>query len=112
MLGAGPCPPDKICQWSWKVDPTGALSISKEGVPSSAQLSVEDLREVERLLTSAAFRTGMKSGFACDPPPTDQSIAFQLELPTETLMRDVTGCALVGPDGNPAKLVWMVLSKY
>lgn len=110
--GAGPCPPGSNCTWSWTLDTNGALTIAKQGVPSSAQLSAADWTKVNQVLSSSAFLKLMQSGFTCGQPPTDIGVSFDLALFGVMLKQDVTGCIFGQPADNLALPVYQALTAY
>ena len=93
----GPCP-QASCSSSWVLTPDGALRIDKEGVPSTARMSAEHLRELDAILRDPQFVRGMTTGFGC-PTVFDVSVAVTLVAP-EPRTQNVTGC-VVGSQRTP-----------
>jgi hypothetical protein len=110
--GAGPCPPEQVCQWTWSVTPDGTVSTMKEGVSATVQLDGSDLADLVSFIDGPELRLGMRDGFPCDQPPTDVGVSMSLVLSGDTLEQDVTGCATTGPEGNVAGQVFSLLRKY
>lgn len=110
--GAGPCPPGLNCTWSWQLDTTGALTIAKQGVPSTAQLTPADWAKVNQVLGSEAFLKLMQQGFTCGQPPTDIGVSFDLALFGVMLKQNVTGCIFGQPADNLALPVYQVVTAY
>jgi len=69
-------------------------------------LDATALGSIRALIDGPEFRRDLRDGLQCDQPPTDISWQVKLELPTETLQRDATGCLTTGPDGNIARQVF------
>jgi hypothetical protein len=108
----GPCPPGETCSSSWTITPDGHVDFSKNGVIGSANLSTADRDLVLQEVDSPELRVGLRDGPTCDPPPTDVGVTFRLQLSTETLERDVTGCAISGPSGNVFELLFDLAQRY
>jgi hypothetical protein len=111
--GAGPCPPESTCRWTWSVTPDGAVVTDKEGVPGAATLGAADLAEVDALVRSDEVLKNMVQGQFCGPPPTDVSISLTIDAGGPApLEQDVTGCVFSGPDGDPIARLWEIVRVY
>lgn len=98
---------------SWTVTPDGHVEFSKNGVAGSAELTSLDHEDVlNPLVEGSALRVAMRDGIQCDPPPTDIEVTFRLQLSTQTLEHDETGCALVGPDNNVFSQLYQLVKRY
>jgi hypothetical protein len=110
--GAGPCAPGEVCTWTWTFTPDGAVSFTKQGTPGSATLESVELDDLRRLIDGAELRLAFRDGIACDGPPTDVGVSMTLSLSTGDLQRDVTGCAISGPDGNVFQRLFQMAQRY
>jgi hypothetical protein len=103
ISASGPCPTPGGCTSTWRLTPDGNVAISKEGTPSTATMDAVALDSLRAIIDGPELRRDLRDGFTCDQPPTDINWQVKLELATETLQRDATGCLTTGPDGNIAR---------
>jgi hypothetical protein len=108
----GPCPPSVPCSNWWTLFYDGSVDLIKKSVKSKTTVSVTDLVAMQKILASAAFQQGIKTGFACDPPPTDISVHMKLKVSGVSHQQNVTGCVMSGPKGNAADKLFKILTKY
>jgi hypothetical protein len=98
---------------AWKLTPDGMLEKTEGGMESSASLSPADLAAIDGVLRSIAFRRLFdEGGPTCDPAPPGVLVSIQLENEYRMTGMPVTGCALVGPDGNDVMGVYELLRSY
>jgi hypothetical protein len=95
----------------WTLTPDGSVVITRSGVIHHATLSAADLKAVETILQSLAFRQTVLDGFSsCDPAPAGTTVSMTLTYTTLELGKDVTGCVKTGPTGNDPQRLFQVLS--
>lgn len=109
--GAGPCPPEMICSWTWTLAYDGTLAKSMAGVASQAKMDAAELSTLSTFLGNPMFEVQMNNGFTCPPPPTDVGVSFEFEQAGKKAKQDVTGC-IYGPACNDAKLIYAMVTKY
>ncbi len=109
--GAGPCPPDMVCSWSWTLDASGNIAKSMAGVASQAKMDAGEFGGLGNFLGNFIFLGQMNSGFVCPPPPTDIGISFTLKTADKDYSQNVTGC-IFGSGCNDAKSVYELVTKY
>jgi hypothetical protein len=109
---SGPCPTPGGCTSTWRLTPDGSLAMSKDGTPSTATVDAADLTAIVAFINGPELRPALRDGFQCDPPPTDVGWQVKLELSTQTLQQDATGCLTTGPAGNIAQQVFDYVKKY
>jgi len=109
--GAGPCPPNVVCSWSWELDASGNIAKSMAGVASQAKMDAAEFGELQAFVGNYIFTMQMENGFTCPPPPTDIGISFTLNWQGKKATQDVTGCILGGGCNDP-KSVYDLITKY
>jgi hypothetical protein len=109
---SGPCPTPGGCTSTWRLTPDGHLAMSKDGTPSTATVDAGQLETIVMFIDGPELRPALRDGFQCDQPPTDVGWQVKLELSTQTLQQDATGCLTTGPAGNIAQQVFDYIKNY
>ncbi|MBI5610048.1 MAG: hypothetical protein HY902_14330 [Deltaproteobacteria bacterium] len=109
--GAGPCPPDMVCSWSWTLDASGNIAKSMAGVASQAKMDAAEFGGLKYFIGNPIFTNQMANGFTCPPPPTDVGISFTLKWQGKEDSQNVTGC-IFASGCNDAKSVYDLVTKY
>lgn len=109
---SGPCPTPGGCTSTWRLTPDGNLAISKNGIPSTATVDAGQLQTIIGFIDGPELRRALRDGLQCDPPPTDVGWQLKLELSTQTLQQDATGCMTTGPSGNIAQQIFDYIKNY
>jgi hypothetical protein len=113
---SGPCPPGATCTSWWRIGSDGILTVSCQPTvsctPVPSNITVGDLDALRVLVDGPSLRIALRDGIPCDAPPTDIGVTIRLELSTETLERDVTGCVLSGPASNVFQQVDQIVETY
>jgi hypothetical protein len=109
---SGPCPTPDGCTSTWRLTPDGHLAMTKSGTPSTATVDAGQLETIVMFIDGPELRRSLRDGFQCDQPPTDVGWQLKLELSTETLQKDVTGCLTTGPSGNIPQQVFDYIKNY
>ena len=111
VKGSGPCP-TASCSSSWDVSPDGHIAKSRLGDAGVAQMTPDDLSELDSIVSSQPFVDGMTNGFVCDQPPTDVFVSLRLDRAGVSQTQGVTGCVFSGPMGNLPRRVNDLVTKY
>jgi hypothetical protein len=110
-VGTGPCP-QADCSRRWTFYPDGSVESVREGVPMTATMLGHELSELRTLVDGAELRLAFRDGIPCDGPPTDIGVSMTVSLSTGDISRDVTGCAVSGPEGNVFQRLYEIANRY